>query len=534
MSTIPDQIDVVVIGTGLTNSIVAAACSRIGKSVLHLDKNNYYGDNWASFTFQQLVDWIRVMDPLNPSLESIPEELINKSRMFCIDLAPRFLYSNGSMVDLLVKSNVARYHEFKNNIRILCMISEHNEDGTLANEQIHVMPCRRNEVFTSPLLSNLADKRRLMKFIESCMHYKESKSQNKGTGDCLDQTSSDSAEQEELHSDKPISKYLEEKGLKSNLNEFIVNSIAMVEPTETVNEACKKIKRFMIATERYGRSPFLFPLYGCGEFPQSFCRLSAVFGGIYCLNTNIDEVVINSSSSKQECDSKTTSRSTEQPSANNFDVKFSNGEHQVKCDLLVIDQKNAIELKLTKPPPINEHLSRAIVITTKRIVQSENNEDFVSLLRIPPSEGKSANVVYLLEFNSSALVCPKDLNIVYLWTKASTAKPEEDLREIVDRIFKSANCSDCIAWKFFFQQPIADPTEVFRNTRLNKDNSLHASSPLCDDFDYDANIKEAEQIFHRMYPDQEFLPRAPDPDEIISITCESLDASEAPLQEQQQ
>lgn len=41
MSDLPKDFDVVIIGTGLTESIVSAALSRVGKIVLHLDKYNF-------------------------------------------------------------------------------------------------------------------------------------------------------------------------------------------------------------------------------------------------------------------------------------------------------------------------------------------------------------------------------------------------------------------------------------------------------------------------------------------------------------
>lgn len=491
MSEIPDRVDVIILGTSLTNSIIAAACSRIGKSVLHLDKNNYYGDDWASFTFQQLIDWIKMNHPHNPSLESISDQLINKSRMFCIDLAPRFLYSNGPMVDLLVKSNVARYHEFKNNIRILCMV----------DDDIHVMPCRRNEVFTSPLLSNLADKRRLMKFIELCVKYNFDESTT--TGDAMGQESEINS-----NSDKPIGVFLEEKGLKPLLREYIINSIAMVRPTDSTKEACQRIKKFMIATERYGRSPFLFPLYGCGEFPQSFCRLSAVFGGIYCLNTKIYDVKMNTKNELPTNNSEQT-----QNMIGDFEVKFSSCEHAVKSDMLVIDYNCAIELNLVKMPDISDKLSRAILITKKSIVPNDENNDFVSFLRIPPSD-KDTNLVFVLEFNSSALVCPKGLNILYLWTKASLEKPENDLKPTVERIFKDN--SECIIWEFYYHQLIKPQQDLTKMDQSAKVPGLQITSPPCDDIDYSGNLEEAERLFHQMCPDQEFLPRAPDPDEIIS------------------
>ncbi|XP_073445989.1 rab proteins geranylgeranyltransferase component A 1 isoform X2 [Dendrobates tinctorius] len=55
---LPAEVDVVLLGTGLPESIIAAACSRIGQRVLHLDSKNYYGGNWASFTFSSLQTWI--------------------------------------------------------------------------------------------------------------------------------------------------------------------------------------------------------------------------------------------------------------------------------------------------------------------------------------------------------------------------------------------------------------------------------------------------------------------------------------------
>ncbi len=38
-----EKFDVIVVGTGLSESIAAAAFSRIGKNVLHVDRNGYYG-----------------------------------------------------------------------------------------------------------------------------------------------------------------------------------------------------------------------------------------------------------------------------------------------------------------------------------------------------------------------------------------------------------------------------------------------------------------------------------------------------------
>lgn len=36
----------------------------------------------------------------------------------------------------------------------------------------------------------------------------------------------------------------------------------------------------------------MYPLYGLGELPQGFARLSAIYGGTYMLDKQIDEIVM--------------------------------------------------------------------------------------------------------------------------------------------------------------------------------------------------------------------------------------------------
>ena len=52
-----DKFDLVIDGTGLTASIIAAAASWAGRKVLHVDKNAYYGSHWASLSIEQLDHW---------------------------------------------------------------------------------------------------------------------------------------------------------------------------------------------------------------------------------------------------------------------------------------------------------------------------------------------------------------------------------------------------------------------------------------------------------------------------------------------
>ena len=57
--SLPEKFDLVVVGTGLVESMVAAAAARLGHSVLHLDTASYYGGQWASFTWDGLQTWVK-------------------------------------------------------------------------------------------------------------------------------------------------------------------------------------------------------------------------------------------------------------------------------------------------------------------------------------------------------------------------------------------------------------------------------------------------------------------------------------------
>lgn len=52
-----------------------------------------------------------------------------------------------------------------------------------------------------------------------------------------------------------------------------------------------RVKLYSESLARYGKSPYLYPLYGLGELPQGFARLSAIYGGTYMLDKQVDEIV---------------------------------------------------------------------------------------------------------------------------------------------------------------------------------------------------------------------------------------------------
>uniref|UniRef100_A0AAQ6I9X0 Uncharacterized protein n=1 Tax=Anabas testudineus TaxID=64144 RepID=A0AAQ6I9X0_ANATE len=232
---------------------------------------SYYAANWASFTFTGLLTWIQQhqdahmegeesdADKPHPSAAQSQSEptrkkisyahLVKEGRRFNIDLVSKLMYSRGSLVDLLIKSNVSRYAEFKNVSRVL----------TYRHGNIEQVPCSRADVFASRQLS-VVEKRKLMRFLTSCV--------------------------EETEHSRAL-RFLRDQKLGENLEHFLLHSIAMVTEDAPTEDGLAATRHFLRSLGRYGNTPFLFPVYGLGEIPQCFCRMCAVFGGIYCLRHSV-------------------------------------------------------------------------------------------------------------------------------------------------------------------------------------------------------------------------------------------------------
>lgn len=90
-------------------------------------------------------------------------------------------------------------------------------------------------------------------------------------------------------------------GLEATTRDFIGHAMALYQTDAYLNEkggapaTIERIRLYGNSVARYGKSPYIYPLYGLGELPQGFARLSAIYGGTYMLNTNIDEIVYEGS-----------------------------------------------------------------------------------------------------------------------------------------------------------------------------------------------------------------------------------------------
>merc|ERR1712184_144704 len=83
-------------------------------------------------------------------------------------------------------------------------------------------------------------------------------------------------------------------GLDPNTCDFTGHALALHRDDtyleKPYKETVKRIKLYSDSLARYGKSPYLYPLYGLGELPQGFARLSAIYGGTYMLHKPIEKV----------------------------------------------------------------------------------------------------------------------------------------------------------------------------------------------------------------------------------------------------
>jgi Rab GDP dissociation inhibitor len=164
-------LQVIVLGTGLTECILSGLLSVEGKKVLHMDRNDYYGGDSASLNLTQVSGLPTVSGihlTLRPQLyrkfrpsQKPPTEL-GRDRDYAVDLIPKFIISSGELTKILVHTDVTRYLEFKQIAGSFVY-----RDGKISK-----VPSTEMEAVRSPLMG-VFEKRRAKKFFEFLQNWKD-------------------------------------------------------------------------------------------------------------------------------------------------------------------------------------------------------------------------------------------------------------------------------------------------------------------------------------------------------------------------
>lgn len=286
--------------------------------------------------------------------------------------------AGGELTKILTQTDVIPYLEFAQ-----ISGSYVYRDGKIAK-----VPATQMEAIKSSLLG-LFEKRRVQTFIEFVGNYKE------------DQPSTHQGI--DLDKNTMTEVYLK-FGLQSGTRDFIGHAMALWTTDDYLNkparETVERIIMYLHSVARYGKSPYIYPLYGLGDLPQAFARLSAVYGGTYMLNTPVDGLEYGE-------DGKVTG------------VK--SGDKVAKAKIVIGDPTYFPD----KVRKTGEKVIRAICILDHP-VPNTNDADSLQII-IPQNQVKRKHDIYIAVLSSSHCVCSKGHYLAIVSTTIETDQPHIEI-----------------------------------------------------------------------------------------------------------
>ncbi|XP_010464228.1 PREDICTED: rab escort protein 1-like [Camelina sativa] len=432
----PSNYDLIVVGTGVSESVFAAAASSSGSTVLHLDPNPFYGSHFASLSLPDLTSFLHSNSasppPPPPSSPPIPpsnsHELISvdlvhrslyssveissfdskileeHSRRFNVDLCgPRVVFCADESINLMLKSGANNYVEFKS----IDASFVGDSSGELRN-----VPDSRAAIFKSKSLT-LLEKNLLMKFFKLV--------QNQLAESDDDTTTTVKISEEDMES--PFVDFLAKMRLPPNIKSIILYAIAMLDYDQDDMETCRHllktkegIDRLALYIKSMGRfsnalGALIYPIYGQGELPQAFCRRAAVKGCIYVLRMPITALLLDKETGGYK------------------GVRLASGQEIFSQKLILdpcinvgleslsslTDQQNETLRVLVPKAMINkEKIARGICVIRGSVKSDISN----ALIVYPPKSlfPEQLTAIRVLQLGSGLAVCPADMHVLYFST----------------------------------------------------------------------------------------------------------------------
>ena len=389
--------DVIVLGTGLKECMLAGLLAKFpkktpgeekkeGAKILQLDRNGYYGSDSASLNLTNL--WKHF------NKGEVPKQY-GENRDWNVDLIPKYIMANGSLVKLLLKTNVSQYLEWK--AVDGTFVYQYDKGGVFSKAKgvIHKVPATAGEAMKSSLMG-LLEKNRFRKFMTFIQDYdaKDPKTQNG------------------LLPDAKFSEFFKKYSLEPNTIDFVGHAVALYTNDDYLEKKAivtiDKMQLYMNSFGRYGNSPFIYPVWGLSGLAEGFSRLCALYGGTYMLNRDVDEILFDENG--------------------NFRGIKSQGEEAY--GKILITEPSYVE-KLKKVKPTGQVIRRICILN--HTVPNTKDVDSCQII-LPQKQVNRKNDIFIAVLNSTHSVCKKGYYLAIISTMVETKDPKAELKPAMDII----------------------------------------------------------------------------------------------------
>ena len=392
------EYDVIVLGTGLKECMLAGLLAKFpkktegepkkeGAKILQLDRNGYYGSDSASLNLTNLWKFFR------PDT-AVPKQY-GENRDWNVDLIPKYIMANGSLVKLLLKTNVSQYLEWK--AVDGTFVYQFHKGGIFSKAKgvIHKVPATTSEAVKSDLMG-LLEKNRCKNFFQFIQDYEVNNPKT----------------QNGLGPDVPFENVIKKYGLEPNTVDFVGHAVALYTNDDFLTKKAittiDKMQLYFNSFGRYGNSPFIYPVWGLSGLAEGFSRLCALYGGTYMLNRDIEEILYDENG--------------------NFRGIKSQGEEAY--GKILITEPSYVQ-KWNKVKSIGKVIRRICILDHP--IPKTNDVPSCQII-LPQKQINRKNDIFIAVLNYTHCVCKKGFFLAIVSTMVETNNPAQEIQPAMDII----------------------------------------------------------------------------------------------------
>ncbi|XP_036595699.1 rab GDP dissociation inhibitor beta-like [Trichosurus vulpecula] len=410
-STLNKDYDVIILGTGLKECVLGSLLASLGKKVLHVDRSARHGGESASLSPLDIA--YRYFD-----VPGSPPATMGCGHAWKLDLLPKFLMAGGQLMKILTRLDALRFLD----LRVV------DASFLYKSGRIHKVPATESEALTSGLMG-LFEKRRFRKFFLYALNFDQQDPRTHEGVDPLKTTVRDLFGIFDFGHD---------------VRAFAGHVLALSRTNSYLDHPCletlAKIQLYALSLAKNGRSPYLYPRCGIGELAQAFGRLTASRGGVFLMNTPVDDILVR--------DGRV--------------VGIRSKSQITGCSQLICDPSYAPGLVRRVGQVI-----RAICILGHPVRNTDGAGS--GLVIIPCTQTNRRSDIYVFLASSMHDVAPQGKYIAIVSTAVESTDPEREIQPALELL-------EPIEQKFFFLSDLHMPNEPGTKSQIFVTTSYDATA----------------------------------------------------------